>query len=52
MSDMQISHPDVIVVDESYYEEVRAIGAKFDLLIKGTSLFCGNGAFKKSRELN
>lgn len=51
MVELQVFHPDVIVVTESYYEDVAAIGAKFDLMIKGTSLFSGNAAFKKAREL-
>lgn len=51
MTAFQLSHPDIITVEESFYEEVVATGARVQLTVKGTSLVSGNAAFKKAREV-
>ncbi|MBY0546369.1 MAG: SIMPL domain-containing protein [Candidatus Obscuribacterales bacterium] len=51
MTAFQLSHPDIITVEESFYEEVIATGARVQLTVKGTSFISGNAAFKKAREV-
>lgn len=51
MTALELSHPDIITVEESFYEEVIATSAKVLLTVKGTSLISGNAAFKKAREV-
>ncbi len=46
---MSEANPDRITLEESYFEEVAAIGAKLDLVIKGTFVFSENAAFAKQK---
>lgn len=49
---LQVQAPDLIIVDESHFEDVDAIAAKLHLHIKGTSFFNTNVAFKRAKELS
>lgn len=49
---VQVETPDLIVVDESHFEDVVAKSATLHLQIKGTSYFNTEVAFKRAKELS
>lgn len=49
---VRVDTPDLVVVDESHFEDVVATSATLHLQIKGTSYFNTDVAFKRAKELS
>ena len=52
MPDFELSKPDLITVEASHEVEVEATAADLHIIIKGLSLFTGNSALSKAREVS